>query len=927
MESIPHWATHMWSRCLGRLAAKGIKHGREPVQFDVDQQRVIKLGEGDHLVLAPPGCGKTELLAQRLLHALDEGVDPRKMLSLTFTNRASRGMRDRVWDRAGPRAQDVFIGNLHAFCSRFLFQQRLIPQLSEIIDEDDQADIADRILPKEKIEMMLVHHVEDGEGGRYYINWDVLKRFFLQNEQLPTGSGFVREPRKNAMVAACLERLVQLAHWQDQIALGHGLDVRLHPEFANWTDSSFLEPYAQNYTKSCRLHGYVDYDDLLILAYDGLRKGAASARGTYEWMQIDEVQDLNPLQLAIVQELLAPKHSAVYFGDEQQAIFSFMGAKLETLASLRALCGGNALRLRCNYRSPRYLLEMLNDYATQVLGVDRSLLPNAALGTMVEREERTMTIQRFDCDSEAEGIVLKALPRYLAGSTEETSKAERTAILVPTNALADEISAQLKASGRPHFKISGTDIFRRPAVKVVLAHAAVALQGHCIVPWARLLAATGILPSEARAREFVGRSLQTGLLPGDWLRPDGHSLLLDFCQAVREKTVVVFDTETTGLDVEHDDIVQIAAVKMHGGAVVPGSDFNIYLETDREIPAMLGDVPNPLPQEYAGHEKLGRGEGLRQFIDYARGCVLLAHNATYDMAILRQNLVREAVSGEGVADTACLDSLELARTLFPKLFSYKLKELLEHFGLAGRNTHLANDDVEATAALVTCCWQQALQLEPQHQRFRQRYAETMARFREVYGPFFLGMRDRLAGGGTALPAAFETALVNEMDAFRKGCTALQLRADDVESLDRVLRFFDQDVVDATAFPSLRAQVAEYVPKLGTYKGADLCESASMEERIFVSTVHKAKGLEFENVIVGSANDNTYPRYKATAEQQRESARVLYVALSRARHRLCLTFCAKTPWGRDIAVSRFIRQSFQHHFTWLDDADLSRGNRA
>ena len=920
MEIIPQWAARIWMRCQGHLAAKGIKHGGEAIRFDVDQKRVVELGNGYHLVLAPPGCGKTEILAQRLLHALDAGVDPGRMLSLTFTNRASRGMRDRVWEKAGTRARDVFIGNLHAFCSCFLYQQRLIPQLSEIIDEDDQADLADRILPKEKIEQMLVSHVDmDAEGARYFINWPVLKHFFLRGAYQPTRSGFVRELRKNAMVADCLARLVQLAHWQDQVERGHELEVRLHPEFADWEDSSFLAPYAKKYVQVCRTHGYVDFDDLLILAYDGLSKGAAPARGTYTWMQIDEVQDLNPLQLAIAQELLAPEPSVVYFGDEQQAIFSFMGAKLETLAKLRAQCGGEVLRLRCNYRSPRYMIEMLNDYATRNLGVDRSLLPNAAQGTSARREAGGMAIQRFDFGNEAEALVSRTLPRYLAGATTEAPTPERTAILVPTNALADEISSQLKASGRPHFKISGTDIFRRPSVKAVLAHLAVARQEHCIVPWARLLAATGVLPSAACAREFAGRSLQSGVLPGDWMRTDGRSLLADFCQTVREKTLVVFDTETTGLDVDHDDIVQIAAVKMRGGVVLPGSEFDVCLETDREIPAMLGDLPNPLIREYARRVKLGRAEGLRQFVDYARGGVLLAHNASFDMAILRQNLEHAAVAGEGVADAECLDSMKIARALFRRLRSYRLKDLLEQLGLEGRNTHLANDDVDATAALVACCWLQAQRLEAEHRAFLQTHAGPIAQFREAYGPSYQGIRARLAGGGDALPpGAYATALVAEMDAFRKGCKALRLQEGDEEALDRVLLFFDQDVVDARTFPSLRAQLGEYAPKFGTYKGADLCESSSMEERIFVSTVHKAKGLEFENVIVASADSNTYPRYNATLEQAKEAARVLYVALSRARKRLCLTFGATTRWGRSNDVSCFMT-SVKHHFTWLDDA--------
>jgi DNA helicase-2/ATP-dependent DNA helicase PcrA len=84
------------------------------------------------------------------------------------------------------------------------------------------------------------------------------------------------------------------------------------------------------------------------------------------------------------------------------------------------------------------------------------------------------------------------------------------------------------------------------------------------------------------------------------------------------------------------------------------------------------------------------------------------------------------------------------------------------------------------------------------------------------------------------------------------------------------------------------------------KEADLCGSVSMQERIFISTVHKAKGLEFDNVIVYDAVEGKFPSYYANSnESQEEEARKFYVAISRAKKRLFIAISQQqvSRWGR------------------------------
>ncbi len=85
------------------------------MEFNKEQLEVIQSDGGYHLVLAPPGCGKTAVLAERIVWAYRQGVPFSSMACLTFTNRASRGMRDRIWQRL-PNAEGLdllFVGNVH----------------------------------------------------------------------------------------------------------------------------------------------------------------------------------------------------------------------------------------------------------------------------------------------------------------------------------------------------------------------------------------------------------------------------------------------------------------------------------------------------------------------------------------------------------------------------------------------------------------------------------------------------------------------------------------------------------------------------------------------------------------------------------------------------------------------------------------------
>ena len=89
-------------------------------------------------MLAPPGCGKTQILTERVRLARKNGVNYADMLCLTFTNRAARGMVERIKANIDDvAAAEVYVGNVHRFCSRFLYDNGLIAAETSVIDDDD----------------------------------------------------------------------------------------------------------------------------------------------------------------------------------------------------------------------------------------------------------------------------------------------------------------------------------------------------------------------------------------------------------------------------------------------------------------------------------------------------------------------------------------------------------------------------------------------------------------------------------------------------------------------------------------------------------------------------------------------------------------------------------------------------------------------
>ena len=859
--------------------------------LDKYQVPVVEASQGYHLVLASPGCGKTHILAERIRYARERGVKYEDMLCLTFTNRAAREMTNRIQKVVGGDFSELMVGNVHRFCSKFLFEQGRIPADSAIIDDE------------EAVSIIADYRNEDEEGvtrdfNRYkgYQTIIFFQHFIYQMEHQHPWKYYLHsecftDDDREAVKHICASQKIEYDE-QAVVNIYHHAQEYMDEANAPGLDGKTADRirvllwkmyYANCYAQYKEENHLFDFEDLLLYTYDIYRSDPTCKR--YPWIQVDEVQDLNGMQLAIIDLLTAEDNPMVmYLGDEQQAIFSFMGAKVETLTLLKMRCKGNVHHLQRNHRSPKYLLDVFNDYAEKQLKIDRELLPLSDNDTKATSGDLRI-IHSSTIEAEHKDITTEALCLY------EQNKEERTAVIVSANSDADRISEAMTEAGLTHFKVSGRDLFDTPDVKLLLAHLSVLSNEHNSIAWTRIMKGVRAFPSHALARRFNWKLKQLALSPSDFLLYPESCYTAEFLRTYNEEEIVVFDTETTGLNVFQDDIIEIAAIRIKGGEVV-GEPLDLYIETDKPILPMLGDKENPMYAIY--HEKMSTGEllspsdALRRFLAYVGTSPILGHNANYDYNILDNNLQRYCNDTMQAHDIRCFDSLKLIRLLAPSLHSYKLESLLETFQLAGVNSHQAIDDVKATVSLVRLCAEKAREKQAQQAAFIRH--PKVKPFTNVlhsnYGERYREAVNRLY----KLSTDHEPALVSELSAAYNAFHSDGL-INDIPRLDYILRYLRIDMLtDETVANALAPQLSQYIMDINTLKEADFCNSKSILERIYVTTVHKAKGLEFDNVIIFDAADGRYPNaYNKTKQQDEEDARKFYVAMSRAKRRLFIAY--------------------------------------
>jgi ATP-dependent DNA helicase UvrD/PcrA len=438
----------------------------QPKEFTIDyaselnpqQLEAVTHIKGPQLVIAGAGSGKTRTLIFRVAYLVENNIDPKSILLLTFTRKSSQEMMRRAANILDERCTKVAGGTFHSFANFILRQYALRigmhPNFT-IVDRGDAEDIINIIRAKLKLN---------------------------KKER--------RFPRKGTLM-----NIISKA-----INKSTNIEEIVFEEYPNFQDDCVdILKVAELYHQFKREKQVMDYDDLLVLLrelldkHEDVRKKVST---TYQYIMVDEYQDTNRLQAEITQLLASEHNNVLVVGDDSQSIYSFRGANFRNIMDFPKLFpGARITTLEQNYRSTRPILELTN----AVIEMAKEKY-SKELYSDIEGTEKPVYIDALDEHEQASFISQQVLQLR-----EEGVSLDQIAVLFRASWHANTLEVELKNANIPYVKFGGIKFADAAHVKDALAYIRVIYNAFDEIAWIRILMLLeGIGPtSAARISEAV----------------------------------------------------------------------------------------------------------------------------------------------------------------------------------------------------------------------------------------------------------------------------------------------------------------------------------------------------------------------------------------------------------------------------------------
>ena len=392
-----------------------------------EQQREAVLHkDGPLMIVAGAGSGKTKVLTTRIAYLMGHhGVDAFNILALTFTNKAAAEMKERVIHALGNNeARNLYIGTFHSVFARVLRGEGHhlgYPSNFTIYDTDDSRSVIKTVVNELNLDDKLY------------------KANVVHNRISAAKNGLI-----NPLEYAADSYIQQEDARQNRPMLGKIYDA---------------------YCKRCFKNGAMDFDDLLFKMYELLHLFPAvlhKYQHKFKYVLVDEYQDTNTTQYAIVKLLAAANENICVVGDDAQSIYSFRGATIENILQFqRDYDDVKVVKLERNYRSTANIL----DVANEVIKQNKNQIPKA-LWTEAESGEKIKLVRVMTDNDEG---------RYVADAIQEQKLRnhfhnKEFAILYRTNAQSRAFEECLRRMNIAYRIYGGISFYQRKEVKDVVAY-------------------------------------------------------------------------------------------------------------------------------------------------------------------------------------------------------------------------------------------------------------------------------------------------------------------------------------------------------------------------------------------------------------------------------------------------------------------------
>jgi DNA helicase-2/ATP-dependent DNA helicase PcrA len=393
---------------------KDILQGLNPKQVEA-----VTHGEGPLLILAGAGSGKTTVLTRRVAYLISQGVSPRSILAITFTNKAAEELKTRIVSLLGEDAgSGVWAMTFHATCVRILRAE--FPSLGRsgsfsILDDGDQLRVMKQVLKELNL------------SEKMYPPAGLLRSISRAKDELKGPEEYARSAQ---------------TFFETRVAQAYGL-----------------------YQKKLGEQDSLDFDDLImqtVFLFQDRPDILAKYQNRFRYIMVDEYQDTNRAQYELTRLLAsAPPHNIAVVGDDDQSIYTFRGADIRNILEFeRDYPGCHVVKLEQNYRSTQVIL----DGAYHVVS-NNSMRKDKRLWTS---SEGGLPITLYAAQSGEDEA------RFVAGEIEGIIDAGRPlsscAILFRTNAQSRLFEEQFMDRGIPYAILSGRKFYERKHNRDAIAY-------------------------------------------------------------------------------------------------------------------------------------------------------------------------------------------------------------------------------------------------------------------------------------------------------------------------------------------------------------------------------------------------------------------------------------------------------------------------
>ena len=393
-------------------------------QLNENQQEAVKYCDGPSLVIAGAGSGKTRVLTYKIAALLQLGLKPWNILALTFTNKAAREMKERIGKLVGmEQAKYLNMGTFHSVFSHILrSESNRIGYVSNftIYDQSDARSLVKTIIR------------EMGLDDKIYKASSIADRISMAKNHILL-------PTQYAVSAWAAD------------------------------DNNQKRPAISNiyirYAQRCRQANAMDFDDLLVNTYllfknyDSIRKKYANR---FQYVLVDEYQDTNSVQQAIVTLLTKDIQRVCVVGDDAQSIYSFRGANIDNILNFQNEYEGVKLfKLEQNYRSTQLIVQAANSLIRR----NERQIPKNVFSKNEHGEK--LQLKPAYSDKEEAMIVCQDIKRI---RREDHCDWSDFAILYRTNAQSRSFEEQMRKENIPYRIYGGLSFYQRKEIKDVIAY-------------------------------------------------------------------------------------------------------------------------------------------------------------------------------------------------------------------------------------------------------------------------------------------------------------------------------------------------------------------------------------------------------------------------------------------------------------------------